>query len=480
MAFLKRLYDLLKIDRTPYQPALLEFPAVDPIKLANEYQVHDRGVTRGRRNEPPQNIGGHDEDEHRIIGAMEGFRSSAEASLMTSLETYASRLAKLDNAILINTVDHELGNAISDFKTGVRTDANRLYVLKKNVVEAEYEYEEFRRRNKLARTAKYPAHKFKNLSVALLLALIDTIANAYFFSLTHPKGWLGAIFESVFISGMNVVLGTVTGFFLARGCNLRNPFIKSLSALGLILSIVFLLGANIFAAHYRDAFASFTTRDLVSAEAFRLLLEKRWLLAGFQSYLMVLLGMFVAIFSLYEGYALDDAYPGFGIVARNRVKHVNEYSNLKELLLQGLEERKNSALSEIGYSIQEIKRRDEEFATVLEGRRTLVQRYNAFLSQLERTGNQLLETYRSANRETRKEPAPSTFTKPWNPNWAPYNLPPDSNAANRAVESRNLTDRLSKAPAAFLEAYNEAVSEYERIDAIVTREALQNARPEKS
>lgn len=481
MAFLKKLLDALKRDRTPYQPALLEFPPLDPVKLHKELKPQGRGAERGRRNEPPETAKAHDEIEHEILAVFEGFRAQAEASLSNNMEVHAGRLAKLSNETLVNSIDHGLQNAIADFRTGVRTDANRLYLLKKNVLEAEHEYQDFRRRNRLNRMAKYPAHWFKNISFVLLFALGDTVANAVFFSQTHPRGWLGAIFESVFISVVNVVVGVLAGYVLARGCHLRTVPLKAGSAVLLVAVLAFLLVGNIFAAHYRDAFASLSpesisaARDLASAEALRRLEASRWVLAGFQSYLMVIVGMVVALFALLEGYRLDDPLPGYGTVARSRQKHLAAYAEEKELLLRGLEERKNEALQEIDYLVQDIRRRDEEYATVLEARRTLIQRYNAFLDQLERMGNQLLETYRAANRSTRSDKAPATFAAPWSPGWAKQEVPRDLSSRDRAETTKKLTQRLADAPKAFLESYTSAVAEYQRIDQIVTTQALEHA-----
>ena len=91
---------------------------------------------------------------------------------------------------------------------------------------------------------------------------------------------------------------------------------------------------------------------------------------------MVVIGLIVAGTAIFEGYRFDDSFPDFGNVARHREKRVSTYAGEKELLLKGLEERKNEALAAIDYLVDEIRRRDEEFATVLEARRSLVQRYN--------------------------------------------------------------------------------------------------------
>lgn len=484
MAFFRRALDSLRTDRTPYQPTLLDFPNVDPIKAKRELKAEERGKARGAENLPPTDQAGLDDIEQEIVTAVEGYKQAAGASLTTNLEVYAGRLAKLDNDTLVDTVDREFENAMSDFKAGVRTDSNNLFILKSNVLEAEHEYQSFKARHGLERMAKYPAHWFQNVAVVLLFALLDTIANAVFFSYTHPRGWAGAIFEAVFISVVNVVLGFFGGYLLLRNCNHPRLFGRVLSAFLFVALLAFLLLANTFAAHYRDAFSALgaealtATRDAASEFALKTLREKGWSLVGFQSYLMVLIGMIVAGISMFEGFKFDDAFPGFGVSARHRQRHVGNYAAEKEMLLKGLEERKNEALSAIDYLIDEIHRRDQEFATVLESKRGLVQRYNAALGHLKSLGKQLLEAYRTANRKARSTDPPAHFAVTWEPDWTPEAVPTPPPPGERSVTTKQLAQRLGDARRTFLRAYDDAVQEYLRIDQIVTKEALDRARTE--
>jgi hypothetical protein len=484
MGFFRSVLDSLKVDRTPYHPSLLEFPAVDPVKLRRELKLEERGKTRGAAGQPPSEHAGLDEVEQDVVARFQGFHQQSRDSLTNNRQVYAGRLARLDNRTLLEAVDREFESAISDFKADVRTDASNLFLLRRNVLEGEHEYGEFRRTNRLHRMAKYPAHWFQNVSIVLLFALGDTIANAVFFSGTHPRGWAGAVFESVFIALVNCITGFAAGFFLLRGCNHPRLPLRALAFVGLLVFFAFIVGFNVFAAHYRDAFAVLTPeqiaagRDAASAEALRRLSANLWVLSGFQSYLMVAVGLIVAGVALVEGYRLDDATPGFGAVARHREKQLASYAASKQLLLEGLRERKDEALAAIDTLVEEIRRREEEYSTVLEAQRGLVQRYNAFIVHLESAANQLLESYRGANRAARRTPPPPGFARPWTPGWSSEAAPAEPDAALRAGTADRLMQRLGDARRAFLHAYDEAVVEYLRIDQIVSKEALDHARAE--
>jgi hypothetical protein len=482
MSLFRRLLEKVRVDRHPYQPALTDFPAIDLPKLRREMKLEERGRDNGKANLPPADRQSHDDVELEVVTRFEQFRDQAHDSLAGNLQAYSVRLARLDNAGLADDVERQFDVAMSDFKTGVINDKNRLYVQKRNVLEVEHEYVEFRRSRKLNRVARYPDHWFKNVSVVLLVALIDTVANAFFFSTTHPGGWAGAIFESMFIAIINTVVGFGAGVALVRGLNRPSAAARALCFLLLVATLAALLAFNTFAAHYRDAFAVLKpedigrARDVASADALRRLVDGQYRLAGFQSYLMVAVGMLVACIAMFEGYRLDDPLPGFGALARHRQRLLGDYAAEKEMLSAGLTERRDEALADIDAVVEEIRRREEEFAGAVEARRKLIQRYNGVLTELESAANQLIETYRTHNAQNRSAPAPPYFAKPWAPNWAREPVPEDGGARERGESSRRVIDQLKTARRAFLSAYDDAVREYDRIDHIVTREALDHAR----
>jgi hypothetical protein len=216
-------------------------------------------------------------------------------------------------------------------------------------------------------------------------------------------------------------------------------------------------------------------RDAASAEALRRLTSNLWLLSGFQYYLMVAVGLIVALIAMIEGYRLDDPTPGYGAVARHREKQLAAYAASKQLLLEGLRERKDDALAAIDTLVEEIRRREEEYSAVLEAQRGLVQRFNAYIVQLESGANQLLETYRGANRTSRGTPPPPGFARSWTPGWSGESMPAEPDHAPRQQTAERLLERLGEARRAFLRAYDDAVDEYLRIDQIVSKEELERA-----
>lgn len=484
MSFFRRLLEKIRVDRHPYQPAVTEFPAIDLPKLRREMKLEERGRENGKNGLPPADRQSPDDAELEVITRFEQFRDQAHDTLSNNLQAYSVRLARLDNAGLADDVERQFDVAMSDFKTGVINDMNRLYVQKRNVLEVEHEYVEFRKSRSLNRVARYPDHRFKNVSIVLLVALVDTIANAFFFSTTHPGGWAGAIFESLFIAVINSLVGFGAGYALVRGLNRPTFGGKAFCGLFLLLTLAALLAFNTFAAHYRDAFAVLKpedigrARDIASADALRRLVEGQHRLTGFQSYLMVAVGMLVAGVAMFEGYRLDDPLPGFGALARHRQRVLGDYAGEKELLNSGLTERRDEALADIDAVVEEIRRREEEYAGAVEARRKLIQRYNGVLAELESAANQLVETYRTHNAQARSVPAPAYFAKPWQPNWAREPVPEEGSAKERSEAGKKVIEQLKTARRSFLAAYDEAVQKYDRIDHIVTQEALDRAAAE--
>jgi len=104
--------------------------------------------------------------------------------------------------------------------------------------------------------------------------------------------------------------------------------------------------------------------------------------------------------------------------------------------------------------------------------------YNALLQHLESVGKQLIGTYRSANRLSRKTSAPNHFAGSWAPQWPTQITPDENDGKDRKATVKQLVDRLGTARRSFLSAYDGAVGEYLRIDYIVSKDALDRARSE--
>ncbi len=210
-----------------------------------------------------------------------------------------------------------LHDAEADFNAEVQKDTNYVFAKKAEVTTTREAYHTFRKRFHLDRLAEVERNPTLSLAILVAIFFVETAANSGFFSATHPGGLFGAVFEAAGISAINLATGFVLGVFALRYIRLPSLFWKISMAMVSAALIGLALAFNVFAAHYRDAFSlipadadNFMLR--ASQTAMSNLLTSKLQLLGFQSYIMVLVGLFVVLYATYKGISWDDPFPGYG------------------------------------------------------------------------------------------------------------------------------------------------------------------------
>lgn len=472
MSVFQRLRSILRtdVDRTyaaDIKP-IMDFSSIDLEKIKKDLDVERRGRERGAKGEPPASQTGLDEVEAEIASTITVLRNEAHDDYTKQMLAYGGRLARLDIRTIAPEIKATLLNAEADFGAEVQRDTNHIYARKNDVIAAREAYLKFRQRHHLDRLADIEQNDVLGFGVLLFLFVCETAGNASFFSATHPSGLIGAVFEAAAISIVNIALGFLLGIVGFR--YVQHPsWAKQTGAWLLITALVLLAtGFNFFAAHYRDAFQLVPPdadgfKLQASRIAFDNLLTKKWLLTGFQSYLMVLVGLIVFFGASYKGLTWSDTYPGYKSVYRRFVKRQDDYLALVDDLVRNLQDRKDSAHADLRESVSDIRRRDSEYGLVISERERLVRRYNSHIEGLARAGGALVETYRTANRATRSGAAPSSFSTPWAAGWAPEAVVADESASERKAAVAEVLTSLSTSQDRLLEAFKAALAEYSEL-----------------
>ena len=472
MSVFGRVRTLLRteVDRTysaDLKP-LMDFSTLDPEKIRTDLTLSKRGAERGSRNEPPSDTVAMDEVELEVVNAISSLRSEAFENYHKQTSAYDGRLARLDLRTIVPEIKTMLHDAEADFNAEVTKDTNYVFAKKNEVIEADTAYAKFRNRHGLERLPEVEKNPVLATGILLLIFLVETAANSGFFSATHPGGLFGAIFEAAGISLINLATGFLLGIFALRYVRLPS-WLWRVSMGTLTVALVGLaLVFNFFAAHYRDAFGLIPpdAEDFMlkaSRAALSNLISSKYVLLGFQSYLMVLVGLLVVIYATYKGISWLDPYPGYGATYRRYLSRLHEYLRLIDELVRNLQDRKDQAVGELRESITDIRRRDEEYGVVISERSRLTHRYNAYLENLERAGEALLSGYREANRAARTDPPPRTFGQPWRAGWTREAALADTSKEERRQTVEELLLAISQSQTKLLEAFNGALREYEKL-----------------
>ncbi len=470
MSVFQRVRELLGRDRTyaaDIKP-LMDFASVDAGKIRADLQVDARGKERGQRNEPPADFVGLDQVELEVVGSVETLRNEAYENYSKQMSVYDGRLARVDLRTIVPDVKTLLHDAEADFGAEVRKDTNPVFAKRAELVTTEAAYDNFQKKNELDRLAHPERNPVLATGILFVIFVLETAANSGFFSATHPSGLLGAVFEAASISLINLAVGFGLGIWPLRYIRLPSIFWKVSMAIVAAALIALAVTFNFFAAHYRDAFSQISPdaenfMRQSSQAALQSLLTKKYELLGFQSYLMVLVGLVVVSYATYKGISWLDPFPGYGALYKRYQARLQEYISLIDALVRSLQDRKDQAITELRECITDIRRRDEEYGTIVSERARLTHRYNGYLDALQRAAEGLLSTYREANRAARTDPPPKTFASVWQSGWPKETVPGDDAKEERRRAGDELLAAIAHSQTKLLEAFNGALGEYDKL-----------------
>ncbi len=211
------------------------------------------------------------------------------------------------------------------------------------------------------------------------------------------------------VSAINIVLAILFGRQFIPRRNLpdkANQFIGNASfALWVLLAGCW----NLLAAHYRDA--KFNGVEDPEIAALRQLGSEPFMLDGIFSLGIFIIGVFISIVVLVDALKMDDPIPGYGEKSREFRARSEVYSekiaDLNEQLTQVRDEAiegANAVKDQLAIQLGERERIQRAFERYVE-------RFNGYEQHLENVLNQLLSTYRNANRRSREDGclAPASF-----------------------------------------------------------------------
>lgn len=171
----------------------------------------------------------------------------------------------------------------------------------------------FRLKNHLERSATYPRDLLWHYSVVVLIVVLESTANMYFFAQGSSLGLLGGLLQAMLVSVVNVGTAVVVGKFYVPELHHIQASRRGLGVVVIASHALFVAWFNLVVAHYRDLLASRPETALRLAipetisQPFGL---------SFDSLMLLVAGVVAAGLGLWKGQASDDAYPGYGPLDR--------------------------------------------------------------------------------------------------------------------------------------------------------------------
>jgi DNA repair exonuclease SbcCD ATPase subunit len=132
-------------------------------------------------------------------------------------------------------------------------------------------------------------------------------------------------------------------------------------------------------------------------------------LATVESWLLLAVGVIFATIAAFDGYRIEDPYPGYGRLWRRLENARDEYAEEKESLKSQLSDLRDSVIEDLDDARDRVMQREEELNDLASMAEMIRARFNAHLSLLERTCNVVLSKYRQINQGVRSTPPPMYF-----------------------------------------------------------------------
>jgi hypothetical protein len=471
---LARLVSGLRREQHDYRASLDIFPALNVAKIAADIGVGRSGAERGKHEEPATASTSLDDIENRIVERVEAEKNSTHGIFLDELHLYKERLLGLDFEGRFAAIRQAAPAAVSEFRAEAAQGRDELHSLRRHLRDMEVERDEFRRRHKLIRTARWASGGNLTLKIGVILALFvfEIFLNGFFLAKGSELGYVGGAAEAFTFALFNIGTSFLIGAVGARELNHRNYIRKLFGLISLLCYVALAVGLNLTLAHYREVAGS-----LVSDAGQEVLVRLRTDPLGIvdvKSWLFFGIGILCSLIAFGDACLIFDPYPGYGIVEKRRAGAYDAYIKRKNELIETLLEIRDEAIEVLEDANRDLAIRRSEHDAILEGRTRLVRLFEAHQSHLDRTANALLSTYREANQRSRSTPAPTRFAVPYVLDKIPVEHAPQPVSARddlrRSIEQSQAV--LAEQVEAIHREFERAFASYREIDDLVEEKPI--------
>ena len=454
-----------------------EAPSV--AELVDQFELEASGRERGLKGLPPSESPRLDSPETKVV-------AHCQDLFQSRLEEYRRHSASLEERIRTPGptagTDADVEAACLRMKQEVDKERPELEGLAETAQKAISDLNRFRSAEKLTRDADYPESRLLHMGFLLALVVVETFVNGLFFGANVSGGIFAGMSYAVLISVVNVVGLGLLAAVLLRMTKHRDPSKKmvgwTISAVVAAVAVSF----NLLVGHYREALAvdyppapdTVTINQAnVSAQAIQEQntedqgIEACWIgpeeadadqealclfshnpirLGGFQSYMLLLIGLLWWLLGAADWFRQEDPYPGYSKLDRRRKKAERELADERIELLEEIEGIHDRARVDLKRDFTDPV---DSRALALTDFRNLTGRHADlvdFRRHLEASARGALDIYRASNADTRSTPEPRAWEDRWAADWRVPEAPDES-----AVMSEQEAEKLGVRARAALE-----------------------------
>ena len=390
------------------QGEALIFPTFDVERIAADMELAKMGALRGGGNLPETGASDFDEHEQAIVDRLDGYRQQGLHRSSEHSRVYAERAGRA--TVVDADIRQAAAKAEVDFQGALGPLKERVRNAHDLRLQSTAALDDFRRENRILRTAHEGGGVAQWLAVAMLILLAESALNGVFFANAHEMGLAGGFAVALGISIVNVGVASIAGYVI-RNFNHMRLWRKNVGLCAFVFVALFAAGFNAFVAYFRDAMTrAQVTWDRAAGEAIGHIAAGR-LPDSIDSWLLALLGVLATILAGWKAYGSDDPYPGYGRAWRDDRAAQDAYLEEIDEVRDALTRIRDEAVDELNRAHREAQRRLNDARRAARELAALPERRAQFLEECDRKANALLTTYREANRRRRTSAPPAHFGK---------------------------------------------------------------------
>lgn len=442
------------------------FAQLDAEALARNLRLEERGNEDGALCLPGPAATNCGAVETEILNAIDEFHQAAQIDLRNQLQAYEGRLGALQLLHQTGSIKSHAVQAAGDFETLVAEGKNRTDLDRRELRDAFMDLQAFKAANGIVRPARDTPPKVVTYGVIALAGILEVLVNAAFLRVNDDLGYLGGIIGAIVVSAINIVLAVLFGRQFIPRRHLPDQANKFIGNASLVVWAVLACLWNLLAAHYRDA--KFNGVDAPEIAALNQLGSEPFMLDGIFSLGIFVIGVFVSVVVLVDALRMDDPIPGYGDKSRefrgrsevyaDKIADLNEQlTGVRDEAIEGARAVKDELALQLGER-ERIQRAYERYA----------ERFIGHEQHLENVLNQLLLTYRNANRRARDEacPVPAFFDDRIVLRKAEIH-PPYVQPINES-DIQDARDALDRCIEDVDRAFRESIAKFPTVDQIIT------------
>ncbi len=386
------------------------FTDIDLPALSGQLRLEELGQEYGRQNLPASDSTSLDPVEQRIVEVIQNriLKTRSEYELADQNLATASRVAEIDAGI--SRVRDMVEESLVDLRTQARASHDEVFLRRERAQRCKQEVKDFREENGLKREARPNRTRQPQVFILVVLIAIEGLLNGSILARGLEGGLIAGWIIALGLAAMNTVAAFLLGWMSHNLVHIKVSR-KLAGALVLLGWLAWMVSLNLGVAHYRDALGG-PDPDSAGATALAELRSHPLSVRDFQSIMLLALGILFSAVAFYDGFGMDDSYPGYGAVTRKWEEACEEFQEVKKHQLLTLGILKDQRISRVRGEIDYLANMNSRLPDEIRRQRALAARWEHDVERLERAANTMVATYREANRRARSSPPPAHFGLP--------------------------------------------------------------------